>query len=264
MSLAGRITLLSDFGTADGYVGAMKGVIATLAPGVTIDDVAHDLEPGDVDAAAWALRGYWRIFPEGTTHVIVVDPGVGGGRRALAAALDGRFVVAPDNGVATLALDAATEVHLVELTNQEFLRDEHAPTFHGRDVFAPAAAALASGVPLDRLGSSIDNPVRLVWPEPRRARGGIDGVVVHVDRFGSLITNIPRDWTDAGSLVLVGDRLIGPLRRTYSDVALGDLVGLIGSGGTVEVAVRDGNAAAELDAGRGVAVRVEEGEQGIA
>ncbi|MGH7483943.1 MAG: SAM hydrolase/SAM-dependent halogenase family protein [Longimicrobiales bacterium] len=255
-----RITLLTDFGARDSYVGELKGVIASRAPAAMIDDVAHELPPGDLQAAAWTLRGYWRTYPEHTVHVVVVDPGVGGERRAIAARLDGRFIVAPDNGVITLALAAAVSTDIVEIRNPEILPAVRSATFHGRDLFVPAAAALATGAALEALGPRLDDPVTIVWPQPSRAGRRVDGEAVHVDGFGSLISNIPADWCPAGGIVRVDDRLIGPIRTTYADALVGDLVAVIGSAETLEVAVRDGSAARELDAARGARIRVEPAE----
>lgn len=252
-----RITLLTDFGTADGYVAAMKGVIAAIAPEARVEDAAHDVPPGDVVGAAWTLGRYWRLYPPGTVHVVVVDPGVGSERRGLAGRVDGRFVVAPDNGVLTWVLAEAGSVELVALENPAYRREEVSATFHGRDIFAPAAAHLARGVALEALGPRVPDPVRFDLPQPEVVEGGFRGTVVHVDRFGNLITNIPGDRLRQVRRVVVAGRVVGPLRRTYADVAPGEALALVGSAGLLEVSVRDGNAAALLGAGRGAEVRVE-------
>jgi len=263
--VAPRITLLTDFGTADGYVAAMKGVLAERAPGAAVDDATHEIAPGDVTAAALALSRYWRLYPPGTVHVAVVDPGVGSGRRALAGLADGRYLVAPDNGLLTRVLDEAADVALVAIENPAHMRHPVSATFHGRDIFAPAAAWLASagaGRPdparLAELGPAVRDPVRLPWPRPwRDAHGAAHGTVVHVDRFGNLITNLPRDWAPPGGAVRVDGVEVGPVRRTYADVPPGGLVALVGSAELLEVAVRDGSAAARLGKGRGAEVVVE-------
>jgi S-adenosyl-L-methionine hydrolase (adenosine-forming) len=254
-----RITLLTDFGTADGYVGAMKGVIAAIAPAALIDDISHEIVAGDIAAAAWCLGMYWREYPRGSVHVCVVDPGVGGARRALAAELDGRLFVAPDNGVLTRALAAVRELRIVEISSDNLLRPQRSATFHGRDVFAPAAAHLASGIPLGRFGNAVEDPISLTLPEARVIGDAISGEVVHSDRFGNLITNIP------GNLVTGESRIIlewAPTQRvatgaTYSDVAVGEVLGLTGSAGFLEIAVRDGNASQRLGAGRGARVHID-------
>ncbi len=253
---ASRVTLLTDFGTADGYVGAMKAVIASITPLAAVDDVAHDITPGDVAGAALALRRYWRIYPAGTVHIVVIDPGVGSARRALALEADERLFVGPDNGVFSQVLREAPSWRAVALTETEYFRERVSATFHGRDVFAPVAAHLARGVALQRFGPAVENPTRLVWPEPVRDASGVSGAVMHADRFGNLVTNIPAAWYAPGLLVWVGGRTAGPLRRTYADVEPGELLALVGSTGLVEVSVRDGSAAEVLEAERGTPVRV--------
>ena len=244
--MPGRITLLTDFGTADGYVGAMKGVIASIAPDAVVDDVSHDIPPGDIEAAAWALGAYWHRYPESTVHVVVVDPGVGTKRDAIALEVDGRFMVAPDNGVVAWALrDADREPVVHELERHGGISS----TFHGRDLFAPAAARLARGEAIASLGPRKTGIVRLAWPEPVRHADGTDGVVVHVDHFGNLITNIPADQAVGDCFVRVGKMEV-EVRNTYGDVDVGELIAHAGSRGVLEIAMRDGRASDRLG-GRG-------------
>jgi S-adenosylmethionine hydrolase len=240
------ITLLTDFGTADGYVGEVKGVLASLAPQVPIVDVAHDVSPHDVEGARLALARYWQRFPEGTVHVVVVDPGVGGARAAIATESEGRLLVGPDNGVLSPALlhAGARCVSLVVPAGA-------APTFHGRDVFAPAAAQLALGAPLESLGAPLDAPVIRRTPEAtRRDDGGVQGEVITVDRFGNAVTNLLA--LRGGDVEVEGLTLA--VRRTYADTAHGEPTALVGSSGLVEIAVRDGSAAAVLGLRRGSGV----------
>jgi len=244
------VTLLTDFGTSDGYVGEMKGRILRLAPGVTIVDIAHDIAAGDVEAAAFVLGRTWRAFPEGTVHVAVVDPGVGTQRRGLAAEGGGHRFVAPDNGILTLVLDQAPLAAVVLP-----VPEGAAPTFHGRDVFAPAAAALAAGATLGSLGPSAGATLRLKPGTLRRTEGGVIGAIIHVDRFGTLITNIPGGMIQAGARVQIAGRAI-PVSRTFGDVAPCEVVAFTGSGGTLEIAVRDGRADEVLGIGRGTDVQV--------
>ncbi len=245
------ITLLTDFGTADGYVAELKGVLLGEAPGATLVDASHDLAPQDVDGARLALARYWLRYPPGTVHLVVVDPGVGTERAALAVGSEGRWLVGPDNGVLTPALLRAG-ARAVRLP----VPPRSAATFHGRDVFAPAAARLAAGAPLDALGAPADAPVLRRTPEARRlADGGIEGVVITVDRFGNAITNLVASGATAapGGLVQLGDpawRTV-PIRRVYADVGSGEVVALAGSNGLLEIAVRDGSAAAVLGVARG-------------
>jgi hypothetical protein len=238
------ITLLTDFGTADGYVGEMKGVLASRAPGVPLVDIAHDLPAQDVEAARLTLARYWRRFPEGTVHMVVVDPGVGTSRAPLAVASLGRMLVGPDNGVLSPAL-LMPGSRAVELP----VPPSAAPTFHGRDVFAPAAAMLACGTAPESLGDASNDPIVRRTAEPRRLPdGSLEGEVITIDRFGNCVTNLlaPR-----GGTVQLGGRDLGALRRTYADAARGSVVALIGSTGLVEIAVREGSAADELTLRRG-------------
>jgi len=240
------VTLLSDFGTADGYVAEVKGTILSRAPEAVIIDVAHDLPPHDIEGGRLAIARYWRKFPGGTVHFAVVDPGVGSARRPLAVESDGRFLVGPDNGLLSpaLLLAGAKAVELPVPTGAS-------PTFHGRDVFAPAAALLAAGAHLDALGSpAVDPQLRRTREARRIAEGVIEGVVITVDRFGNAVTNL---LAAHGGVVEVG-QLHLPVLRTYADVAPGTPLALVGSSGLIEIAVRDGNASALLGLARGATV----------
>ncbi|MDB4883786.1 MAG: hypothetical protein JWL95_2552 [Gemmatimonadetes bacterium] len=240
------VTLLTDFGTADGYVGEMKGVLATLAPQIPVVDVAHDVTPHDVEGARLALARYWQRFPEGTMHLVVVDPGVGGSRRALAVESEGRLLVGPDNGVLSPAL-----LHAGARCVSLAVPVSAAPTFHGRDLFAPAAAQLALGASLETLGAPVGDPVVRRTPEAvRRDDGGVQGEVITVDRFGNAVTNLLAlrgGWVEVEGLTLA-------VRRTYSDTVSGEPTALVGSSGLVEIAVRDGSAAELLGLRRGSSV----------
>lgn len=240
------ITLLTDFGTADGYVGEMKGVLAADAPGCTLVDIAHDVAPHDVEAGRLAVARYWHRFPAGTVHLAVVDPGVGGARAAIAVESEGRFLVGPDNGLLSPAM-----LHHGARCVVLPVPASASPTFHGRDVFAPCAARLASGTPLDTLGALFTDPVVRRTPEATRAvDGSTNGVVISIDRFGNLVTNLIT--RRAGSVEIAGASL--PIMRAYGDVAAGALTALIGSSGLVEIAVRNGSAAAVLGVDRGATV----------
>lgn len=240
------VTLLTDFGTADGYVAEMKGVLLAQAPEAMLVDVSHDVPPHDVESGRLALARYWRRFPEGTVHLCVVDPGVGSSRGALAVESDGRWLVGPDNGLLSPALLLAG-ARVVALA----VPAQAAPTFHGRDVFAPAAAALVSGTPLDALGHPVLSPVLRRTPEARRREdGSIAGEVITIDRFGNAITNCL--GLRGGTIEVAGRTM--PIGRTYTDAAPGTPMALCGSNGLIEVAVRDGSAAAMLGIGRGAPV----------
>jgi S-adenosylmethionine hydrolase len=239
------ITLLTDFGTADSYVAEMKAVFLSEVPGVVIVDVTHDLPPGNIRAAQYVLSRVWHRFPLGAVHLVVVDPAVGTGRRALAGEVAGHLFVAPDNGLLSAL---PTHARFVSLP----IPSTASPTFHGRDVFAPIAARLATGASLESLGAPIVDPVRAPLPVPRVEPDRVVGEVIYVDRFGNLISNV----TGPAGPVTVAGVDVGPLRHSFADVATGELVAYVGSAGTVEIALRDGNAASRLGAGVGVDVRV--------
>jgi S-adenosyl-L-methionine hydrolase (adenosine-forming) len=234
------VTLLTDFGGADGYVGAMKGVIQRLAPGTTVIDLAHDVPRHDVAHAAWVLTTSAWEFPEGTIHVVVVDPGVGGARAEVIVAAGGHLFVGPDNGVfghVAAAGDSAWGIPPPAGAS---------PTFHGRDVFAPTAAALARGAGPETLGAAILLRGRLPWPDP--------GVIVHVDVFGNLISDVRWEPGAAGTVRIAGLTLA--VVRTYEDVAPGEPLAYVGSAGTIEIAVRERDAARVLGIARGEPVEV--------
>lgn len=243
------VTLLTDFGLADSYVAEMKAAILSEGTDIRLVDISHLVPPGDIPAAQYLLGRAWRRFPVGTVHVVVVDPGVGSARRAIAVHHHGHFFVAPDNGVLTQMLDDA------EIVELRIPRDASA-TFHGRDVFAPAAARLAEGEPLGGLGPALAGPVRHPVPTPRRENGVVEGEVIYVDHFGTLIANIPGDWVRGATAIDVSGKPVGALRRTFADVESGAFVGFVGSDGLLEIAVRDGSAARRLGVGVGAEVRV--------
>jgi S-adenosylmethionine hydrolase len=234
-----QITLTTDFGTRDGYVGAMKGVLAREAPAAAVVDVAHDVPRHDTAHAAWVVATACREFPSGTVHVVVVDPGVGGARRGVVVASGGSWYVGPDNGV--FAYLDGVEAWQIPVAGHAV-----SPTFHGRDVFAPAAARLARGEPV--AGDRVALVGTLPWG-PRRAG---DGRVVHVDRYGNLISDLPA--AEAGDRVTVAGRTLA-VQTTYENVGVGVVVAYVGSAGTIEVAVREGRADTTLRLARGADVR---------
>ena len=247
------VTLTSDFGSQDHYVAALKGVLLQLAPKVILVDITHEIAPHNVLQAAFTLRQAWPWFPRGTVHLVVVDPGVGTGRRILAGQYGGQYFVAPDNGVISLVHQAmpAEGVHLVE--NRSFFGRVPSATFHGRDIMAPVAALLTRGGSLREVGPPTDRLEVLPVPRPTILRDySIHGAVVYVDHFGNCITNIPRaDLTTALirnplAEVSVAGRSIGPLRNTYGEVPIGSPVPLVGSSELLEIAVNQGSASRAL------------------
>ncbi len=250
------IALLTDFGTRDHYVGVMRGVILSICPDATLVDLSHDLPPHDVPFAAGELAAGYRYFPAGTIFLVVVDPGVGSARRMLAAeAGDWRFV-APDNGVLTAVFGETPPKRLVELTERRFARPTVSRTFEGRDRMAPAAAWIAKGTQLPAFGRPVTDYLMLDLPQPELADDRLRGVVVRVDRFGNVVTNLDRRscerLTDgSGTLHLsVGGRPIGRLVSTYADIAPGEIGALFGSTDHLECAAHTASAADAL----GVAV----------
>jgi S-adenosylmethionine hydrolase len=250
------ITLLTDFGTADPFVGTMKGVIAGICPDARVVDITHEVAPQDIASAAFFLERSFRFFPNGTVHVAVVDPGVGTARAPLAIAANGHLFVGPDNGVLSLA---APRGRAVRITRREYVRATVSHTIHGRDVFAPVAAHLACGAPIERLGPRKARYVKLPSPRPRRTSRGFAGRILSVDRFGNLITSFePVDWNAlARPRLVVGDVTIGELCATYAAAPLGALLAVFGGYGLLEIAVRNGSAASKLGIGAGAVVRLE-------
>jgi S-adenosyl-L-methionine hydrolase (adenosine-forming) len=258
------VTLLSDFGLRDHYVASIKGVMLGINPTLQFVDITHLVPPGDVFSAAFTLGRVWSYFPLGTIHLAVVDPGVGTARKALVASAAGHYFVAPDNGLLTWVIDGPDGATVHEITADHYFRRPLSSTFHGRDVFAPIAAWVSRDVRLDQIGPQRPNPLRLKIPTLTRVRDAlIQGAVLAVDHFGNLITNLrPEDvpaYTSAvgrSCKVLVAQREITAFRRTYGDGQPGDLFVVPGSTGYLEIAMRDGSAAAELKVKPGADVGV--------
>jgi len=249
------VTLLTDFGTQDGYVAAMKGVIISMAPQVAVVDIAHEIAPFAISSAAYVLYSCAFFFPRGTVHVAVVDPGVGTPRRAIIHCSRGHFFVAPDNGVLSLVADDSGPTYTLD--RPEFWLPKVSSTFHGRDVFAPVAARLARGEPAGAMGTPGAPPTRSVWLGAQPAEGEqLLAQVLHVDRFGNLITGARPEDLPPVPVFLAGGREIRGLSRTFADVAQGELLAYIGSSGLIEIGQREGNAAETLGLGPGSIVRI--------
>ncbi len=257
------ITFLSDFGSSDWFVGVVHGVLQTIHPGAHVIDLSHDVPPGLIGRAAFVLEAAAPDFPAGTVHLVVVDPGVGTARRAIAVAARGQRFVGPDNGVLDWAL-ADPRAQVRELTVSRFFRQPVSRTFHGRDVFAPVAAHLAAGVGLEELGPRVDDPVRIPTSRAERRDGEVTGRIVFVDRFGNLLTNVTeQDLSDAFPTtepsrlqVMTFGRQIPGLSRSYGDAPVGAILALIGSSGRLEIAQVGGDASERLGLGVGDQVRV--------
>ena len=249
------IALTTDFGVSSPYVAEMKAVILSALPTARIVDVTHAVPPQSIRHAEVVLRATAFAFPLGTVHVVVVDPGVGTARRGIAVESRGLRFVGPDNGVLGIAL-AAPEARAVELDEPGFFRHPIAPTFHGRDIFAPVAAELAAGLCLSDVGSAIDDALPSALPKPIHADGQWRGEVLAADRFGNLTTTIPGDALKAAAWVRVGERVAQRV-MTYGEASHGELLALVGSDGYVEIAVRDGSAAAVFNIDSGAPVVLE-------
>lgn len=255
------VTLTTDFGTRDGYVGAMKGVILGDAPGTTVVDITHDIPPQDVEAGAWCVASFWRYFPEGTVHVAVVDPGVGTDRAGLIARADGRFLIGPDNGVFSEAFRKAQSLEVRLIRSDIHLPAGLSATFHGRDVFAHAAALISAGKrDWMQLTDPVESYTLLTHAEADYQKEMITGSVLHVDRYGNLITNISgkRLTADEEWMIRLGgaDIAIRALSRTYGDVEPGTPLALVGSSGLLEIAVCRGSAYSLFRTDPGAPIRI--------
>jgi hypothetical protein len=242
-------TLLTDFGNEGWFVGAMKGVIVGLAPGATVIDLTHQVSPGDVRAGAFALLAAYHYFPPGTIHIVVVDPGVGSARPALLVTTERYSFLGPDNGVLSWALRDEQVKSIHQLSAREYFLPHISQTFHGRDVFAPAAAHLAKGVPPEAFGCAQPSFHKLPWPDVREVAGSLHGEILYVDRFGNAISNLPNTLrTDVRFLkaAIVANGTRCPVRDFYQAVPPGQPVAVPGSVGLLEIAVNGGSAAVSL------------------
>lgn len=263
------VTLTTDFGTADGYVGTMKGVILSIVPHAQLVDISHHIARQNLRQAAYTLYTAYPFFPPRTVHLVVVDPGVGSARRPIALCTPAGCFVAPDNGALSYVMARERVEVVVELTDPRYRLPQVSYTFHGRDVFAPAAAHLAAGVPISALGPPVTDPVTFPPPRLDVAPEQVEGEVLHADRFGNVITSIGLLGWSAGELSLdpafgrvegetlvrfragqavvqVAGQEIAGVHRTYADVAPGQALALVGSEGHLEIAVREGSAAQRL------------------
>ncbi len=252
------VTLLTDFGLEDEYAGVMKGVIHSINPASTIIDLCHQIPPGDIERAGWLLAWSWSYFPKGTVHVVVVDPGVGSTRRVLAVPHRGHCFLAPDNGVLTQALTGARRVQAYSVKNRKFFLPHVSNTFHGRDIFAPVAAHLSSGLDPRQLGHRVSSLKRLSLRSAGHRRGGWVGQVIQWDRFGNAVTNLPGKPLKRSKVsfeVRVQGYRIQGLQRSYSSATEGIPMAIIGSRGLLEIAINGGSAIRDL--GLSIGDRVE-------
>ena len=248
------ITLTTDFGTNDTYVGIMKGVILGINPDVQVVDLTHAIPPQDIHDAALSIHSAHRYFPEGTIHTIVVDPGVGSDRRAVVCQIGGTFLVCPDNGILTYLLHEienadGQSISAVAIQNKAYYLPEVSNTFHGRDIFAPVAAHLSLGVPPEDIGPPVEDLVQLPIPIPQVSGNTIIGQIVKIDRFGNAITNISESvLAGIGSTyeIRVGSTRLMRLNRAYAESGIGNPLAIIGSLGVLEIAINGGSAEVRL------------------
>lgn len=255
----GLVSLLTDFGLRDHYVGTMKAVLLGSAPGVSIVDLGHEIAPGDVEAAAFSLLAAYPYFPVGTVHVVVVDPGVGSERRVIVVEAAGQRFVGPDNGVFSYILDREQGATVREVTERRFFRPAVSTTFHGRDIFAPLGAALARGVDPATLGPPIGDARRLPPLDPMISGDRIRGRVLHVDRFGNCVTNLSEPLLAGGVVRLRGrggELELLEIRTTYAGAGPGVAFLIVGSSGFVEISVNAASAAEALGLSRGDPVEI--------
>lgn len=255
------ITLTTDFGYRDHYVSAMKAVILGLSPDVRLVDISHEIPPHDTMAGAWVVRNSAMLYPPGTIHLVVVDPGVGTDRKPVAIQINDQTFVGPDNGLFSLIAEDF-EYKAVSLTNKKYWRINRSNTFHGRDIFASVAAHLSLGVKMSDLGEELDKLVTYRWAVPISDKDGIQGWVVHIDRYGNLITNIPESLLldtlneSQAIRIYVGNTILDEISTTFASVTDGEPVAYIGSSDKLEIAINRGNAKEMLGVEKGAQISI--------
>jgi len=252
------VTLTTDFGIQDEFVGVMKGVIWKIHPTVQIADITHAVQPQNILQGAIILGRAYRYFPPGTIHIAVVDPGVGTNRRGLIARAGDQFFVGPDNGLFTVPFSSGVPVEVYALENTQLQLQSISSTFHGRDIFAPAAAFVANGTPLSAFGPKINNPISIETPVPMRIGNVIEGQILYSDTFGNLVTNITR--TDLADEIVqeirCGDQRIHGISTTFGSARPGELVAIFDSGDALSLCVVNGNARQHLGPAKKVELKL--------
>lgn len=263
--MAGLITLTTDYGVRDSFTASIKGVILKVNPQAQFVDISHEIAPQDIWEAAFTLRSAHSYFPKGTIHLAVVDPGVGGGRRPIIVVTESYYFVGPDNGLFSLVYQDAERIRVHHITSTHYFQPSPGPTFHGRDIFAPVVGWLSKGIPSGNFGDEITDYMKLNVPMPKKTQNGIDGHVVHIDRFGNVITNItfkevrallPEGEGTVAVTVTVGTKEIKGLKRFYAEATPGEAGAIINSSGFLELFVYKQNARTALSVKRGDAVRL--------
>ena len=255
------ITLMTDFGTSDHYVGVMKGVVLNINPQIQIVDITHAIPPQDVHGAAFLIDSAYSYFPTGTIHVVVVDPGVGSSRRVIVCQTPTAYFVCPDNGLLTHILRNEEPICTVAVENSTYFLPQVSNTFHGRDIFAPVAAHLSRGIPIGKLGSRVEQPVQLPVPKPQVTEKAVIGHVIWIDSFGNLVTNISRDILESleqrdDVVIRAGSAQIGHLNHSYAESPAGEALAIVGSFNRLEISINQGNAAQILGLKRGDVIAI--------
>jgi S-adenosylmethionine hydrolase len=254
------ITLTTDFGIQDHYVGVLKAVLLSIAGDARLIDISHQIPPQDIMAGAWVVRNSAMLFPPGSVHLVVVDPGVGTHRKPIAIKIEDQYFVGPDNGIFSLIADQY-EYEGVELTNPDYWLSDPSNTFHGRDIFAPVAAHLANGVSMSELGNPIEKLETYRWAVPISDKDGVQGWIVHIDHFGNLISNIPGSMireagANANLKIYVGNTIFDTIVSTFGDVSDGEPAAYVGSSGVLEIAINKGDAREMLGVEKGAQISI--------
>lgn len=252
------ITLTTDFGLQDYYVSAMKAVMLGIAPDARFVDISHEIPSQDIMAGSWVLKNSAMLFPPDTVHVVVVDPGVGTDRDAIALRIEDQYFVGPDNGIFSI-LTEQKNYKAIRLANKKFWGDKASNTFHGRDIFAPVAAHLSNGVNFDELGEPVDELVTYRWAEPIADKDGLQGWVIHIDKFGNLITNLSASMIesvigDKSVKIYVGNTILDEIVTTFGSVLEGEPAAFIGSSGMLEIGINKGDAREMLGVQKGAQI----------
>lgn len=252
------ITLTTDFGLQDYYVSAMKAVILGISPDVRMIDISHDIPPQDIMAGSWVVKNSTPLFPDGTIHLVVIDPGVGTEREPVALKVGNQYYVGPDNGIFSLLIEDR-DFEAVRLNNEKYWREGPSNTFHGRDIFAPVAAHISQGVPLDDLGEAINKLVTYRWASPIADKDGLQGWIIHIDKFGNLVTNLSEslinDTLDDSSVkIYIGNTILEDIVNTFGSVPEGEPAAYIGSSGMLEIGINKGSAEEMLGVQKGAQI----------
>lgn len=263
--MSNLITLLTDFGTRDAFVASMKGMILKTNPQAELLDITHEIGPQDIWEAAFTLQSAYAQFPKGTIHLAVVDPGVGSGRRPIIVVTESYYFVGPDNGLFSLVYRDAERIRVHHITAAHYFNQTASATFHGRDVFGPVAGWLTKGIPSGHFGEEITDYVKLNVPTAKRTDNAIDGHIVHIDRFGNLITNIgakelqallPEGGSSEAVTITVAGKTIKGVKKFYAEAAPGTPGAVVNSGGQLEIFLFRQNARTALGIKRGEAVKI--------